>query len=88
MKIAVTGCNGRVGKRVVQLALRRGHTVVGIDYIPQVEEQAVENPQFTFVQADLKDYGAVIRVLEGSEGIVHLAAYPDPGDYAVTAHNR
>jgi len=87
MRIAVTGCNGRVGKRVVELALRRGHTVVGIDYIPEAEQQAVQHPQFTFLQADLKDYKVVTTALEGSEGVVHLAAFPDPGDYEVTTHN-
>ncbi|KAF8072058.1 hypothetical protein FPV67DRAFT_916627 [Lyophyllum atratum] len=87
MKIAVTGCNGHVGRPVVELALRRGHTVVGLDYIPQAEGAAVQHPQFTFVQADLKDYEVVLRSLEGSEGVVHLAAYRDPTDYGVTTHN-
>jgi nucleoside-diphosphate-sugar epimerase len=31
MHIAVTGANGSIGRRVVLLALQRGHTVLGID---------------------------------------------------------
>ncbi|GLB40545.1 putative rmlD substrate binding domain [Lyophyllum shimeji] len=87
MKIAVTGCNGSVGKRVVELALRRGHTVVGIDHNAQAEGQAVQHAQFTFVQADLKDFEVVMRVLGGSDGVVHLAACRAPDDYKVITHN-
>ncbi|KAG6841479.1 hypothetical protein C0991_010667 [Blastosporella zonata] len=86
MKIAVTGCNGRVGKRVTELALRRGHTVVGVDYNPRPDD-ASSYPQFTFLQADLKDYEDTKRVLAGVEGVVQLAACPTPGDYEVTTHN-
>ncbi|KAF5382199.1 hypothetical protein D9615_004257 [Tricholomella constricta] len=85
MKIAITGCNGSVGKRVVQLALRRGHTVVGIDHVESKE--TIQHAKFAFVLADLKHYDAAIKALEGCDGVVHLAAYRNPGDYEVTTHN-
>ncbi|KAG6819340.1 hypothetical protein H0H93_012785 [Arthromyces matolae] len=86
MKIAVTGCNGRVGRRVVELALRRGHSVVGIDNIQDQDEPP--RPEFTFIQADLKNFEEAKNVLVGSDAVVHLAACPTPGDYGVTTHNR
>ncbi|KAG6917516.1 hypothetical protein DXG01_002263 [Tephrocybe rancida] len=88
MKIAVTGSNGRVGKRVVELALQRGHSVVGVDYSPRPEDASTSHPDFTFFQADLKDYEDTKRVLAGVDALVQLAAFPDPGDYGVKTHNR
>ena len=40
MKIVVTGCNGRVGRRVVLCALRLGHEVLGVDCsdLPDLED--------------------------------------------------
>ncbi|KAJ2998817.1 hypothetical protein NUW54_g7000 [Trametes sanguinea] len=40
MRLAVTGCNGSVGTRVVLAALEAGHTVVGIDAVPCSEPLA------------------------------------------------
>jgi nucleoside-diphosphate-sugar epimerase len=87
MKIAVTGCNGNVGRRVVVLALKRGQMVVGIDRAPQSSPDCA-NPQFKFIQADLTDYGTVLKVLDGCDGVIHLAACSNPGDYQVNSHNR
>lgn len=85
MKIAVTGCNGSVGERVVALALKRGHTIVDIDY-----RSAGDNthPNFEFVQADLKVYEVALSVLEGCEGVIHLAALLVLGNIEANVHNR
>lgn len=97
MKIAVTGCNGSVGTRVVLSALARGHTVIGIDAAPLSETHALAyidtnrgkegKGTFAFRQADLREYEVGLRLLEGCEAIVHLAAMRDPGDYVIAAHN-
>ncbi len=96
MRIAVTGCNGSIGSRVVLAALGQGHTVVGIDSapLPDVlkhllpEQGPVEQPtKFAFHQADLRDYDTGLGLLRGCEGIVHLAAMRTPGDYVVASHN-
>lgn len=76
MKIAITGCNGSVGRRVVILALKRGYDVVGVDLNQSSEadsERVDYDTSFVFCKEDLQDYSAVVRVLEGCEGIVHLA---------------
>ncbi|TDL25519.1 NAD(P)-binding protein [Rickenella mellea] len=85
MKIAVTGCNGRVGKRVVHCALERGYDVVGIDCAGESEQ--TQNPKYKYAKIDLKDYDATLEAFRGCDGIVHLAAYPGPGDYVVETHN-
>ncbi|KAL0954837.1 hypothetical protein HGRIS_003781 [Hohenbuehelia grisea] len=90
MKIAITGCNGSVGQRVVVLALKLGHTVLGIDLTEQGNEPEEIGPyaeQFAFVQTDLSDYSCVLELLRGHEAVIHLAAIRYPADYVVKAHN-
>ncbi|PIL35399.1 hypothetical protein GSI_02125 [Ganoderma sinense ZZ0214-1] len=91
MKLAVTGCNGDIGSRVILAALSRGHTVLGIDVakLPDVLTHLPEDQsaRFAFYEADLRDYEAATKLLRGCEGIVHLAAMRTPGDYHVNTHN-
>lgn len=91
MKIAITGCNGRIGRRVVLKALEQEqHTVVGIDIDSAAlhdDHLQYAHARFTFVQVDLRDYGKTYAALEGCEGVVSLAGIPDPGDYVAETHN-
>ncbi|KAI5892579.1 NAD(P)-binding protein [Schizophyllum commune H4-8] len=87
MKIAVTGCNGSVGKRVALLALQRGHQVVGIDLATNAADGFSQDDRFEYRSADLRDFDVVLRVLEGCEAIASLAGVPNPTDYKVQAHN-
>ncbi|KAJ7637619.1 hypothetical protein DFH06DRAFT_1218654 [Mycena polygramma] len=87
-KIAVTGSNGSVGKRVVQRALEQGYHVVGIDNSPFAAADGLElGSNFTFLQTDLRDYNKTLKAFAGCEAVLHLAAYPQPGDYKVVVHN-
>lgn len=86
-KIAVTGSNGRVGRRVVLTALQKGYHVVGIDHSPLATDDRDLGSNFSFLQADLKNYDEALKALEGCEAVVHLAGYPNPGDYKVNTHN-
>lgn len=88
MKIAVTGCNGRVGSRVVACALRRGHQVVGIDHTDPPTSEDSKNPNFVYIKADIRDYETTLKSLQGCEGVAHLAAIPNPADYVAVTHNR
>lgn len=85
MKLVITGCNGSIGKRVVKLALEQGNTVLGIDL---AQRAANDHPQYSFIQADLRDFQVVLKVLQGYDAVVNLAADPNPGDYMVAAHNK
>ncbi|KAJ6494682.1 hypothetical protein C8R47DRAFT_1318618 [Mycena vitilis] len=61
-KIAVTGSNGSVGKRVVQRALEQGYHVVGIDNSAFATADGQElGSNFTFLQTDLRDYNKTLK---------------------------
>ncbi|KAI0261875.1 NAD(P)-binding protein [Gloeopeniophorella convolvens] len=83
MHIAVTGSSGSVGQRVVQIAIREGHSVLGLDRTPIVGEE----DRSTFLAIDLRDFLATLDALRGCDAVVHLAAHRNPGDYLVTSHN-
>ncbi|KAG7089699.1 hypothetical protein E1B28_011354 [Marasmius oreades] len=91
MKIAVTGANGSVGKRVVALALKKGHQVHAIDIGPTAalssDSQEFQS-NFTYQQVDLTDYNDTLNALAGVNAVVHLAGHPNPLDYVVVTHNN
>ncbi|KAI0322130.1 hypothetical protein OF83DRAFT_1049914 [Amylostereum chailletii] len=90
MKIAVTGCNGSVGRRVVLNALKQGHNVFGIDRAPLPTEDSaaiIGDASFLCLVVDCRDFDATMAALRGCEGVVHLAAHRDPTDYLVKSHN-
>jgi UDP-glucose 4-epimerase len=76
MKIAITGGSGGIGRAVVALALRQGHSAVNIDRVPPPAEHP--QPGAPFVQADLADYAALSAAFAGCDALVHLAAIPSP----------
>lgn len=73
MKIAVTGCNGRVGQRVVLLALQRGHAVLGLDNSENASPVLSDNASYEFLRLDLRDYEDTLKAIDGCDAIVHLA---------------
>ena len=88
MKITVTGCNGRIGRRVCIATLQAGHEVHGVDSIGLPEDlEYIKNPNFTFSQVDLRDYNQAIGAIRGSDAVVQLAAISTPTDYLVDTHN-
>jgi len=87
MKIAITGCNGEVGRRVVLWALKDGHTVVGADRVVAQDTEFYDNPAFSFHQVELKDFDVALKVFEGCDAIIQLAAFRQPMDYMVKVHN-
>lgn len=72
MQIAITGASGRVGRRVVDAASRRDHSVVAIDRTDVSEFESG-------VQVDLRDYDTVVAALKGCDALIHLAGIPGPG---------
>ena len=81
MKILVTGGAGFIGSAVVRLAIARGHAVVNLDaltYAACLDNVAgvAEDPNYVFVQADLRDAAALPPILaeHAPDAVLHLAA--------------
>lgn len=88
MKITVTGCNGTVGRQVVAFALKNGHTIHGVDNVTLAEQpKYFSHPNFSFAEADLREYDKVVASLREAEAVIHLAGIPQPIDYVVNTHN-
>ncbi len=78
MRVAVTGCSGKLGSATVERLRAEGHEVIGFDRV------GAQGPGFTTV--DLRDYGQVLDALHGVtarhsgvDAVVHLAAIPVNG---------
>ncbi|RYP37331.1 hypothetical protein DL767_002974 [Monosporascus sp. MG133] len=88
MKIAITGARGTVGKEVVKLAAKEGHSIVQVN---RTEEPDDGTPNSKLVVADAAaDYDAVVEAFRGCDAVIHLAAIPDPvgkPDHVVHANN-
>lgn len=87
MRIAVTGCNGRVGRPTVKAALARGYEVVGIDNTTPPSDAFPKSDLFTFHQGDLSKFDVALALLKGCDAVIHLAGIPNPADFKVESHN-
>jgi len=79
----VTGGAGFIGSRLCARLLAAGNRVTAVDnlddyYEPWRKQANIEplrrDPSFRFERADVRDREAMRRVLEGADGVVHLAA--------------
>ena len=81
MKILVTGAAGFIGYHVCTALLARGVEVVGVDDLNPYYDVRLKQARlarlargFTFHQLDIADHEALLKLGEGVEVIVHLAA--------------
>ncbi len=80
--ILVTGVAGFIGSNLLERLLLLGHRVVGIDNLSMGlmsnMEGALDNPDFTFVEADVTEKETFTRLPVDIDVAVHLAAYKIP----------
>jgi len=77
MKIVLFGATGNIGRRIVDEALQRGHTVVGVVRDP--EKVKSPDPRVRLVQGDATDAESVARVARGADVIVSaISPRPNP----------
>ena len=75
MRIAVTGASGVLGRGLAGRLLSQGHEVVGIARRrPESWSSAAD-----FIEADIRDAGAVKRGIAGADVVAHLAWEHSPG---------
>ncbi len=75
MRIAVTGASGVLGRGLAGRLLSQGHEVVGIARRrPESWSSAAD-----FIEADIRDAGAVKRGIAGADVVAHLAWERSPG---------
>ena len=77
MKVLLTGGAGFIGQHVLKELFARGHDVCAIDSL-RADVHATESwtPPLgaIFERADVRDFGALDRLLPGAEAVLHLAA--------------
>ncbi|MCJ8330697.1 MAG: NAD(P)-dependent oxidoreductase [Lentisphaeria bacterium] len=74
-RIGITGCAGAIGKCVSVALHKRGHFIRGCDISadgPEIDE---------YIQADICDLEAMKSFAEGMDIIIHLAAFPNNGNF-------
>ncbi len=74
MKVLVTGGTGAVGRMAVARLIENGHDVTVIGRSPDIH---IEGAQYK--QCDIVDFDCLTENVKDIEGIVHLAAIPNPG---------
>jgi uncharacterized protein len=67
MKIALIGANGKIGSRILEEALNRGHTVNGIARNPDFD---IEKERLTWVKADALDNDALSIAIKGNDAVI------------------
>lgn len=80
-KCFVTGGAGFIGSHLVERLLAEGNTVAAYDNLSLGKREWIEhhvnNPYFTFVQADLLDLATLKEAMAGHSIVMHLGANTD-----------
>jgi uronate dehydrogenase len=80
-RVLITGASGHIGT-VIRPALRE--TVEELRLSDLTEPDDLQPPE-TYVHADLTDFDAVQRAVEGVDAVVHLGAVPNEAPFEVIA---
>ncbi len=81
MKTLITGGAGFIGSHLAELLISQGHELIVIDNLLSGRlrnlAKITENPNFTFVQADIRDKEALLPHFAGIDWVFHLAGLAD-----------
>ncbi len=78
MNILVTGGLGSVGRPLVELLVKNGHTVKVIGRRPEAEVEAELIPGAAYSSCDINDFSAIRQQVRGMDTVIHLAAIAAP----------
>ena len=72
-KVLVTGGSGKMGQVIIQDLLANGYEVVSTDH-----KGPKSTDGFEFIAADVTNADEALRVMEGCDKVIHMAAVPNP----------
>jgi len=79
-KYLVTGGAGFIGSNIVERLLKMGEGVVVLDNLSTGRKENIKdflkNPNFEFIQGDLRNQKDIEKAIEGADFILHQAAIP------------
>ena len=78
MKILITGAAGFIGSNLCEFMLDKGYDVIGLDnlttgFMHNLNEFK-SHPNFSFIEADIRDYESCIKATQGVDYVLHQAA--------------
>jgi len=76
MHIFVSGAGGRIGTRMVDFILKKGHSVRAFDM--EDLSSRFQSQNFESVIGSVLDFEAVKAAVEGCDAVAHLAGLPSP----------
>jgi nucleoside-diphosphate-sugar epimerase len=98
--LLVTGCAGFIGSHLTERLLASGYRIIGVDnfdsfYARSYKERnltlASEHPNFSFIEADIRQTDWLSQLVEPVDTVIHLAgkagvrpSIEQPGDYIST----
>lgn len=75
----VTGGAGFIGSNLCEVLLEKGYTVRNMDDLSNGHQRNVDlfmdNPNYTFIQADIRDLNACMEATKGVDYVLHQAAW-------------
>jgi UDP-N-acetylglucosamine/UDP-N-acetylgalactosamine 4-epimerase len=78
-KFLVTGSAGFIGSNLVEAILKLGHKVRGLDNFSTGKTENVKlflnNPNYEFIEGDIRDFNTCMRACEGVDYVLHQAAW-------------
>lgn len=77
-KFLVTGAAGFIGSNLVEAILNLGYRVRGLDNYSNGKKENVEefidNPNYEFINGDIRDFDTCLKACEGVDYVLHQAA--------------
>lgn len=77
-KLVLTGAAGRLGSYLREPLSKLCEELVSTDIVDDIGNLYEDE---TFIQADLADFDAMSKVIEGAEMVIHMGAFVDEGPF-------
>lgn len=78
-KFLVTGSAGFIGSNLVETILNLGYQVRGLDNFSTGQKENVEqfiiNPNYEFIEGDIRDFETCMKACDGVDYVLHQAAW-------------